>query len=135
MGKFFVRITVIFVAIYFILAHLIAHFLGIDILNGNHVLLFELIAVLYSFEHGKYHCKFLRWTMLSIFIAELLSRLDYSLNFLDVSEHNDIIIVVLAIGLSISVVKAIQHFIKVAKYKKQRNKHYGDISGNNSTKL
>lgn len=77
MGKFLVRITVIFVAIYFIVAHLVAQFIGVDILSGNHVLLFELIAVLYSFEHGKYHCKFLRWTMLSIFIAELLSRLDY----------------------------------------------------------
>lgn len=125
MGKFLVRMTVIFVAIYFIVAALVAQLYGVDILTGNHALLFELITVVYTFEHGKYHCRFLRWTMLSLFIAEIISRLDNSLNFLTVDEHNYGICVILLCGLGTSVTKALLHFKKVSRLKRKRAKLYG----------
>lgn len=120
MGKFLVRISVLFVAFYFVFASLVAQFLCVDILNDSYILLFELIAVVYSFEHGKYHCKFLRWTMLSIFATELISRLDNSLNFLSVSEHNASFIVLIGTGMGMTLYEAINHFYNVNKLKQKR---------------
>lgn len=45
MGKSLVRMIVVFVAIHFIFASIVAQFCGIDILTGNHVILFEGITV------------------------------------------------------------------------------------------
>lgn len=120
MSKGYVRISVILVAIYLIFAYLIAQFLGIDILTGNHVLLFEFATVLYTFEHGKYHCKFMKWTMLSLFTSELLTRLDYSYDFLSVSQHNLIPIGIIALGITTSLTLALRHFYKVSKLKRKR---------------
>lgn len=125
MGKFLVRMIVIFVAIHFIFAGIVAQFYGIDILTGNHVILFEGITVVYTFEHGKYHCRFMRWTMLSIFTSEVISRLDYSFNFLTVDEHNYAIVVILLIGIGTSVTKALLHFNKVNKVRRNREKLWG----------
>lgn len=124
MGKLLVRLIVIWVAIHFIFAGIVAQFYGVDILTGNHILLFEGITVVYTFEHGKFHCRFMRWTMLSIFISELISRLDYSLNFLTVDEHNYAVVVILLIGIGTSVTKALLHFNKVNNIKQKRKKLY-----------
>ena len=132
MGKFLVRITTIFVSFYLIFAHVVAQVHGIDILTGNHVLLFELIVVVYAHSEGKYHCKFLKHAIMGIFVAECITRLDYSFNFFTISEQNMTNVVIISIGLSISVVKALIHFRKVGKLKRKRleGEPYGS---NNST--
>ena len=120
MGKFLVRITTIFVSFYLIFAHMVAQVHGIDILTGNHTLLFELIVVVYAHSEGKYHCKFLKHAIMGIFVSECIARLDYSFNFFTPSEQNATIVVIISIGLSISVVKALVHFRKVGKLKRKR---------------
>lgn len=125
MGKFLVRITVILVAIYFIFTHFVAQICGVDIHYDTYILLFELIAVVYSFSEGKFHCKYLRYTIIAIFFSELITRLDFFFNFLSVSEHNLIPICLIVIGLGTSVTKALLHFYKVSKYKQKRKKIYG----------
>ena len=42
MGRFFVRITIIFVAIYLIIAYIIAQTIGVDILTNTYTLMFEM---------------------------------------------------------------------------------------------
>lgn len=121
MGKFLVRITVIIVSIYFVLAYLIAQFLGIDILREWYIIPFELIVVVYSFSEGKYHCKFLKSTMLSIFLCDLLTRLDNTFDILSVTSHNLIPVFLLTLGIGTSVTLAIRHFYKVIKLKRLLN--------------
>lgn len=122
MGKFLVRMTIIFTSVYFLIAFVYAQYYGIDILNDYHSVVFELCVVVYCYSEGKYHCRFLKYTALSILCVDLLSRLDNSLNFLTVSEHNLIPISILALGMGTSTTLAIRHFYKVLKLKNERRK-------------
>lgn len=123
-GKLLVRISVIIIAIYFMIANIVAQTYCIDILNDSYILLFELIVVVYSFSEGRYHCKYLKFTMLGIFFSELITRLDNAFNFLSVSEHNAFGICLIAIGIGVSTFKALAHFYKVGKLKQKRKRLY-----------
>ena len=114
MGKYMTRAIVVFVSAYLLVAYAFAQ-LGVDILTGNHVLLFELLAVVYTYSEGKFHCKYLRHTMLGVFLAECVTRLDNTYDFLSVEQHNLIPAFLLAIGISISLIKSINHFYKTKK--------------------
>lgn len=128
MKKLLVRITIVGVAIYFLLSFIIAQVCGINILSNLYVPLYELIVVLYSYAEGAYHCKFIKHTALAIFISDTLTRLDSVLNFMPVSVANIISVTILAIGLGTSLFKAIKHFHKVIKLKRQRNENYTTIT-------
>lgn len=119
MGKFLVRITTILVATYFVLSYILAQFLGIDVLDYCYTLLFELIVVIYSFSEDRYHCRYLKTTMLGIFFADLTTHLDYFFNFLSVTAHNLIPLSFVTLGVVCSVYLAISHFIKVRKLKRK----------------
>ena len=121
MGKFLVRLTIASVAIYMVTGYLVAQLLGIDIILGNYPLLFELCVVVYTFSEGKYHCKYMKYTALSILFADTLTRLDYIFDFMSVTAHNLIPIGILAIGIGISITKAIMHFVRVMKLKIKKN--------------
>lgn len=121
MGKFLVRITTILVAIYFVVTFLIAQLCGENLFDDHYVLLFELCVVVYTFSEGKYHCKYMKYTALSILLADTLTRLDYIFDFMSVSAHNLIPIGILALGIGTSITKAIMHFVRVMKLKKKKN--------------
>lgn len=121
MGKFVVRMTIVTVTIYQIVAYLIAELTGIDISSNLYTLLFELCVVVYTFSEGKYHCKYMKYTALSILLADTLTRLDYMFDFMSVTAHNLIPIGILAIGIGTSITKAFIHFYRVMKLKYYHN--------------
>ncbi len=121
MDKFLTRITILLVATYFVISFMVAQFLGIDILRYTYTLLFELCVVVYTFTSGKYHCRFIRWTALSIFGCEVVSHLDYYLNFIPISIYNFLLIAIMIAGIATSTYKAIQHFVRVIKVNKRKN--------------
>lgn len=120
MGKGLVRIFVILVAIYFIVSYLLAQLFGVDILCNIHTVLFELIVVVYCYSEGKYHCRFMKYTALAILISDTLTRLDYMFNFLSVTAHNVIPLIIMVIGITTSLTKAFKHFHRVNKIKNGR---------------
>lgn len=122
MGKFFVRCTVVFVSIYMLIAFLLANFCGVDILTQTYVLLFEVCVVIYCFCEGKYHCKYIRYTALSILLSDTITRLDYLFDFLSVEEHNLIPAFILAFGMLTSITLALRHFYLVMKLKNELRK-------------
>lgn len=124
MGKFLVRLTIVITALYFVLAYLIAQFLGVDIMFNNYSLLFELCVVVYCFSEGAYHCKYIKYTALAILLSDAMTQLDNRFNFMTTNAHNLIPISMLGIGILIGVFLAIRHFVRVKKLKKQR---YGGI--------
>lgn len=115
MGKLLVRLAVIIVSIYFVITYLVAQFMFVDISSDWYATLFALIIVVYAHSEGKYHCKYLKFTADSIFVCDLLTRLDNSFNFLSVTAHNLIPIGILALGIGTSITLAIRHFYKVMK--------------------
>lgn len=123
MDKFVTRLTIILVATYFIISFVVAEVFAVDILRDSYILLFELCAVLYTFNSGKYHCKYIRWTGLSIFVCDTIAHLDYYFDFISVRWYNLILLSIVAIGVSTSLYKSINHFIKVSKWKRAKRQN------------
>lgn len=117
MGRFLVRLTIPIVAIYFIVVFIIGTLLNINIFSSIYILLFELCVVVYTFSEGKYHCKYMKYTALSILLADTITRLDYLFDFMSVTAHNLIPIGILAAGITTSLVKAFRHFYRTLKLK------------------
>lgn len=129
MGKAVVRISVIAVTIYFVAAYLCAQFLGIDILNDYHSIPFEICVVVYALSEGVYHCRYLKYTAITLPIVDLLSRLDNSYDFLSVAAHNLIPIGIIALGIATSLTLAIRHFIQVTRLRNERRKTLANKEG------
>lgn len=106
---------------------------GIDILKDGYSLLFELCVVVYAFSEGQYHCRYIKYTALAILLSDTITHLDNTYDFLSVSEHNIIPIVILFVGMAMGVIKALYHFYKVSKYKKQQQM-IQDGKNNNKSK-
>ena len=124
MGKFLVRITIVFIALYLVLSFIIAQFFFIDILGNWYIVLFETCVVVYCFSEGKYHCKYLKFSALSLLVVDILTRLDNTFNFLSVTAHNLIPIAILALGIGTSITLALRHFYKVNQLRNKRNKQW-----------
>lgn len=124
MGKFLVRITIVFIALYLVLSFIIAQFFFIDILGNWYIILFETCVVVYCFSEGKYHCKYLKFSALSLLVVDTLTRLDNTFNFLSVTAHNLIPMAILALGIGTSITLALRHFYKVNQLRNKRNKQW-----------
>lgn len=122
MDKFTTRITIILVSVYFLVSYILAQF-GIDILTSSYVLLFELCTVSYTFCSGNYHCKYMRWTALSILIVDIINHTDYYFNYIPISVFNIIPIFILALGMGASLTLAIKHFSRINKIKRARKSY------------
>lgn len=120
MGRFLVRITIIFISLYFIYSCYLAQYKGVDVLDDWYSVLLLAIIVIYSFSEGKYHCRYIKFLAVSILISDTLTRLDNAYNFLSVTAHNLIPIFVIALGITVSLILAIHHFYKVTKLKRKR---------------
>lgn len=123
MGKFLVRITIVITAVYLTISYCLAQFVGIDILDDWYSVLFECITVVYCFSEGKYHCKYMKYTAISILFSDVLTRVDNEFDFLSVYAHNLIPIGILALGITTSITLAFRHFYKVNKIKRLRQKN------------
>lgn len=122
MGKLLVRLTVAIVSIYFVITYLVAQFMYIDISSDWYATLFALIIAVYAHSEGRYHCKYLKFTADSVFVSDLLTRLDNSFNFLFVTAHNLIPIGILALGVGTTITLSIRHFWKVLIIRNKKNK-------------
>lgn len=133
MGKFLIRVTIIFTSIYFLVSFYCAQFKCVDILSDVFLLLFELCVVVCCFGEKRYHCKHIKYLSLAIFITDTLTRLDNSFDFLTVSQHNLIPIGIISIGILVSTCSAIRHFYKVKRIKNGRKEHYANKTNGNIT--
>ena len=122
MDKVITRFSIVIVTIYFIISYLFAQF-GVDILSRAYTILFELCVVTYTFCSGKFHCRYIRWTALSLLVVDVINYTDYYFNYIPTSVYNIIPIGILAIGITTSITLAFRHFYKVNKIKKLRRKN------------
>ena len=122
MDKVITRFSIVIVTIYFIISYLFAQF-GMDILSRAYTILFELCVVTYTFCSGKFHCKYIRWTALSLLFVDVLNYTDYYFNYISTNVYNIIPIGILALGITTSITLAFRHFYKVKKIKRLRQKN------------
>lgn len=121
MDRFVTRMTIVLVTIYFLVSYIVAQ-TGIDILTNAYVVLFEICVVAYTFCSGKFHCKYIRWTALSLLIVDILNHTDYYFNYVPISVYNILPIGIIALGIATSLTLAIRHFIQVTKLRNGRRK-------------
>lgn len=121
MGKFFVRISIIIVTIYFLISYIVAQLFGINLFENYYVVIFEFIVVIYCYSEGKYHCVYMKHCSLGIFMSDTITRLDYAYDFLSVTSHNLIPIFILSLSILVSLISAFIHFNKVRKLKRLKN--------------
>lgn len=117
MGKLAIRISVLLVAIYFIVYYILLFF-EIDIWSQTYYLLFELCTCLCISKQGVYHCKYIKWTAYGILLSDTIVCID---NLFDVFPVNFMVFVpaiIIAVGLSTTTILAIDHYIKVKRLKK-----------------
>ena len=117
MGKLAIRISVLMVAIYFIVYYILLFF-EIDIWSQTYYLLFELCTCLCISKQGVYHCKYIKWTAYGILLSDTIVCID---NLFDVFPVNFMVFVpaiIIAVGLSTTTILAIDHYIKVKRLKK-----------------
>lgn len=122
MGKLFVRFTIIFTCLYFIVAYATAQFLCVDILQDWYAIPFEVCVVIYSRSEGKFHCEYIKNLVVLLLFCDIFSRLDNEFNFVSVEVHNLLPLFLLGIGLCISLTLAIRHFIQVTRLRNGRRK-------------
>lgn len=119
MSKLFIRFTVIFVALYICSTYIASVFFEVDIWSAAYRVLFEIGISMCMTAQGRFHCRYLRWTMYGITAQDALVELD---NFFDIFPADVIVIVpslLIIAGLSTTLVLATIHYLKVRKIKKQ----------------
>lgn len=121
MDRVITRITIVLVTLYFIISYILGQF-GIDILASTYVLLFEACVVSYTFCSGKFHCRYMRCTALSILLVDIINHTDYYFNYIPVDYFSAIPIFILALGIGTSITLAIRHFIQVIRLNNERRK-------------
>ena len=124
MGKFIVRITIILTSIYMVISYMCAQLLGIYILSDWYIVMFELCVTIFCYSEGKYHCKYIKHLSLAILLSETITRIDNYFDFLSVFTHNIIPIMIFSVCVTITLIKAIHHFIKVRRIINGRRNSY-----------
>lgn len=119
MSKFFVRITILTVALYMLVCHIAAVAWQTDLWSHTYTVLFEICVCMCISAQGKYHCKYMRWTAYGITLNDAVVSADEVFDFLPY--HTSILLpfVLISLGIFTTTALASIHYIKVRKLKKR----------------
>jgi len=118
MSKFALRILILIISIYMILCYVSALFFDINLWSHTYTVLFELCLCLCISAQGKYHCKYMRWTLYGITAADTLTSIDELFNVIPYNVVAFLPAILIVIGLLTTTTLAIRHFIRVQRLKK-----------------
>lgn len=118
MSKFFIRITIIIVALYIVVCFIMAASFGINIWSQTYYLLFELCTCLCISKQGVYHCRFIKYTAYGILISDTLVCANNLFDFLPINWTVYVPPTIIVIGLLTTTTLAIRHFVRVQRLKK-----------------
>lgn len=120
MSKFVIRLTVIFVSIYMIVAYLVYLLFGINIWSHTYTVLFELCVCICISAQGTYHCKYIKWTAYGICVSDTMVSID---ELFDIFPYTIIVYlpaIIVATDLFITTYLALRHFYRVSKINRKR---------------
>ena len=116
MDKLFVRLFVLFTALYLIHTYIMAWF-GVECFSDAYIVMAELAICVVMSSQGKYHCKYMRFTAYGLTASDSVTRIDNALDILGVEASIILPLSLVMCSVTISFVLALRHYYRVLKLK------------------
>ena len=120
MGKLLVRLFVVFTALYFLCNYIMAWF-GVECFSDAYIVMAELAICVVMSSHGKYHCKYMKFTAYGLTASDSVTRIDNAFDILGVEASIILPLSLVMCSVTISFVLALRHYYRVLKLK---SKHH-----------
>ena len=116
MDKLFVRLFVVFTALYLIHTYIMAWF-GVECFSDAYIVMAELAICVVMSSHGKYHCKYMKFTAYGLTASDSVTRIDNAYDILSVDASIVLPLSIIMCSISVSFVLALIHYYRVLKLK------------------
>lgn len=120
MDKLFVRLFVVFTALYLILTYITAWF-GVECFSDAYIVMAELAICVVMSSHGKYHCKYMKFTAYGLTASDSVTRIDNAFDILGVEASIILPLSLVMCSVTISFVLALRHYYRVLKLKSKKH--------------
>ena len=120
MDKLFVRLFVVFTALYLIHTYIMA-WLGLECFSDAYIVMAELAICVVMSSQGKYHCKYMRFTAYGLTASDSITRIDNACDILSVDAAIVFPLSLIMCSLTISFVLALRHYYMVLKLKSKQH--------------
>ena len=120
MGKLLVRLFVVFTALYLIHTYIMA-WLGLECFSDAYIVMAELAICVVMSSHGKYHCKYMKFTAYGLTASDSVTRIDNAFDILGVEASIILPLSLVMCSVTISFVLALRHYYRVLKPKSKNN--------------
>ena len=120
MDKLFVRLFVVFTALYLIHTYIMA-WLGVECFSDAYIVMAELSICVVMSSHGKYHCKYMKFTAYGLTASDSVTRIDNAFNILGVEASIILPLSIVMCSVTISFVLALRHYYRVLKNKSRKH--------------
>lgn len=120
MDKLLVRLFVVFTALYFLCTYIMAWY-GLECFSDEYIVMAELAICVVMSSHGKYHCKYMKFTAYGLTASDSVTRIDNAYDILSVDAAILLPFSLVMCSVTISFVLALRHYYRVLKLKS--NKH------------
>ena len=120
MDRLLVRLFVVFTALYFIHAYIMAWF-GVECFSDAYIVIAELAICVVMSSQGKYHCKYMKFTAYGLTASDSVTRIDNAYDILSVDASIILPLSIIMCSISVSFVLALIHYYRVFKLKYKKN--------------
>ena len=120
MDKLFVRLFVVFTALYLIHTYIMAWF-GVECFSDAYIVMAEFAMCVVVSSQGKYHCKYMKFTAYGLTASDSVTRIDNAYDILGVEASIILPLSLVMCSVTISFVLALRHYYRVLKLK---SKHH-----------
>ena len=119
MSKFALRVSILLVSLYMLACYILMLTSSINLWSHTYTVIFELCLCLCISAQGNYHCKYMRWTLYGITIADTLTSIDELFDIVPYTIIAYAPAIVITLGLLTTTTLAIRHYFKVRRFKKR----------------
>ena len=116
MDKLLVRLFVVFTTLYFLCTYTMAWY-GVECFSDAYIVMAELAICVVMSSHGKYHCKYMRFTAYGLTASDSITRIDNSYDILSIDAAIVLPLSLIMCSVAISFVLALRHYYRVLKLK------------------
>ena len=120
MDKLFVRLFVVFTALYLINTYIMAWF-GVECFSDAYIVIAELAICVVMSSQGKYHCKYMKFTAYGLTASDSVTRIDNAYDILSVDASIILPLSLVMSSVTISFVLALRHYYRVLKLKSKNH--------------
>lgn len=120
MDKLFVRLFVVFTALYLIHTYIMAWF-GVECFSDAYIVMAELAICVVMSSHGKYHCKYMKFTAYGLTASDSVTRIDNAFDILGVEASIILPLSIVMCSVTITFVLALRHYYRVLKLKYRKH--------------